>query len=80
MAKFQLTKKWHRRILTLISESGDLDVFIKRTGRNQLKIFAGCDGEEIFEMETHTVRVGDVIQIKDFQTKVDMEEPWEGKA
>ncbi len=69
MAKFQLTKKWHRRVLTLISESGKLDVFIKRTGRNSFKIFAGCDGEKIFEMETLDLRVGGVIELKDFQTK-----------
>ncbi len=73
MAKYQLTKKWHRRVLTLISESGKLEVFIKRTGRNQIKIFAGCDGEEIFEMEALTVKVGDVIKIKDVQTTVTME-------
>jgi len=71
--KFNLTKRWRERILRLISKNDRLEVFLVRTGRNVFKIYAGTDGEKLFEMDKITLKIGDEVVIKDIQTTVSMD-------
>ena len=63
--KFNLTEKWRARILNLISEQDLLEVSIVRTGRNRFKMYAGMDGEKIFEMDSFKLNVNDEFLLKD---------------
>ena len=72
--KFNLTDRWRKRVLRMIAENDLLEVTIKRTGRNQFKIYAGVEGEKIFEMQAFKLDVGDELCMRDFKTSFDMEE------
>lgn len=72
--KFNLTSRWRKKILNLISDQDLLEITIKRSGSSAFKIYAGIDGEKIFEMDKFTLSIGDEITVKNFKTAFDMDQ------